>query len=697
MAPRSELPVILQNGKFRAQLSNLRITDAGLPSILHRAKQQLIELHSKHSSLPIESVTFSDVPLIEVTLNRNLLTNAAMPVIVEFLFSNPHIESFEILGNLLTDAAASFVHDLMTQSKLQRIKVGDNQFTSEGAKMMASGLQRANGAFVQLHVGGNPIGDDGVTALCDACGGSRVEVLGLRDTEMSYKGWSAVARMALRSSHVVEVQLKGNRLSPEAADDLHEIAVNAKAAAPGGKSSLLILSLSGCQITGNILGRIIGFMALHPRLTQLDLSNNPLGDECVDHLLSWLEGGSAGAVRSLNLQRTQLTQDGLRRLIAADKGRSCALSRLRDLDISYNEFGLEGTASVTSLLESCPNMERLMLHRCLLGGSTLPLLCASAATHPSLRDLDFSSNFSDIAGDSWEQVIAQNKKLERLLLTDNGMPSSTTSKLVQCVANCPRNNLKMLQIGGQSKVAPCANSVLPAVHVTLVQCLARNRGDTVKVPAPTAPLAGKQPNMADFASLGLPTYASTFTPNNFAISTNDTNGIVNNIPMFVTAAAKRPAQQFVQMQQVPQQQIRVGQPLQYFPIQQQATAQQQLLHHQIQQHLLQQQFQHQLQQQQQQQSSIQFAPFSQPAGVGMHGNMATYYAAPSTTMGGAIQHQMYPQVLTADGLAQFSPPDFQSMSAAQGSTMMWCPVVDPNSSAQIINISPGASFSQTSW
>lgn len=633
MVLRSELPIIQQSGRFRAQLSNLRITDGELLNVLTRAKKQLIEMHAKQMSCNADGVRFEDVPLIEVTLNRNQLTDAAMTLVTEFLLSNSHIESFEILGNQLTDAAAAHVEELMVKSKLHRIKVGDNQFTAEGARVMSTGLQRANDRFVQLHVGGNPIGDDGVTALCDACFGSRVEVLGLRDTNVNGHGWLSVATMALKNSHVVEVQMKGNRLSKEAADGLQELVASANTKPEfDGYNSLLILSISGCHIDGSLFKQAIGFISLYPRLTQLDLSNNPLGDEGVAYLLRWLEGGSAGAIRSLNLQRTSITHVGLQSLIPLDKGRSCALSRLCDLDMSYNEFGVEGTSSVTALLDTCPNLERLMLHRCLLGGPALPQLCASVASHPNVRDFDFSSNFSEMRGDAWDQVLRCNKKLERLLLTDNGMPSTVTSRLVQTVLLSSRSTLKMLQIGGQSKVAPCANAVLPAVHVALVQCLARNRGEVPKAAPPSGPSqisasAKKPPSAAAAAAqkphgstqniAPLPSYSATITgfcghhgkqplalpPGLFAAQSSQ------------HIAAMRVAAQPLQLYQQPQ--YAAHQPLSFF-----------------------------------------------------------------TTSNGRAADQCFfaqgPQVLSADGLTTFAPADFHSLSAPPGTTIVWCPVVSEN-------------------
>lgn len=519
-----EIPVVTQKGKFRLQLSNMKITDSLLPAHLANSSLHLVELYSRQLALnptlrplslsfpqpdrsdlvPSEgdeqrhdlggaqrtlgdaTISFADVPLIEITLNRNLLTDHAIPIIRKFIDSNPHIDSFEILGNSLTDASAPMIRDLIERSTLQRIKVGDNQITSEGATEIAQGLRNGHRNFVQLHVGGNPIGDEGVEQLCAGCRDSSVEVLGLRDVCMTERGWTAVASLctAARSS-IHEVQLKGNQLSPLSARCLAEIASSMP---PSFCNNLTILSLTNCGITDNAARDVATFLGMNRLLQDVDLGGNPLGDDGLRCVLQWLQTDAARHMKTLSLQRTMMTVRGLEMLVEECKRPiATGLATLGELDLSFNEFNVEATPSVTSLISMLGCLRRLSLHRCLVGGAHLGNFCAAVLNHPTLKELDFSSNFSGEFGMAWVQVLTSSDRIERLLLTDNAMPPAVTSAIVTSIVKCTKRVLKTFQIGGQSKVDPVGNQVLPAAHTALSQALLRNRNerDGVVPPTPT--------------------------------------------------------------------------------------------------------------------------------------------------------------------------------------------------------------------
>jgi hypothetical protein len=256
-------------------------------------------------------------------------------------------------------------------------------------------------------------------------------------------------------------------------------------------------------------------------------------------------------------------------------------------------------------------------------------------------------------------VIACNKKLERLLLTDNGMPSTITSGLVQTVVQNCRPTLKMLQIGGQSKVAPFANAVLPAVHMALVQCLSRNRGELKQTIPSVVDIVKTRtsPERAATAECApsLPTYAATmqtFPPPHQTpqASKGYARANINSLPSTPAASLQHIVvgqqfhQAFAPTMASPQHQFQV------IP----AAFHQ----HQLQQHV--------------------YTSFN-----GTTGAPPTLYATG-------------PPLVSADGLATFSPTEFHSLSAPPGSTVVWYPVVQSENRGQLLQLPPGGAM-QCSW
>ena len=483
MAPIANLPIVVQRGSYRLQLSNLKIADADLPQLLQRATSELTNMYSQSQG---KRAVFADVPLIEVTFNKNLITDASCAAIVNFIALNAHVQSVELLGNGLTDASAPHIVRMITSLPVQRLKVGDNAFSHVGAGIIADALKESHAGFLQLHIGGNPIGDEGVRVLCEACLTSRVEVLGLRDVAFGTGGWEALGTVVASSTTGVhDFQLRGNALSPANAAAL---AVGIRSAALGTNHAykLTVLSVGNCSIDGPASEALFGVLDRAHNLVQIDLSNNPFGDEGLVHLVAWLAAGHRNHLQWLSLQKAGITAAGIHSMT---KGSRCdtVIAALKYLDLSLNNLAEGGAAAVATIIQWGMVLERINLRRCMLAGPRLSEICSAVNHHPTLREIDFASNFSGSENAKhWADIIYATSTLEHLVLTDNAFSAEDTEGIVQSLVTGTGRSLSVLQLGGQSHVPPLGNAITPQIISKLNEALSRNRHQTSDTRRPAA-------------------------------------------------------------------------------------------------------------------------------------------------------------------------------------------------------------------
>lgn len=92
----------------------------------------------------------------------------------------------------------------------------------EGVKAIADAL-RESGSLIKVLVGGNRLGDQGTTILCDALresGVSKIQELSLYSNDTGPDGARAVAALCAVQASLTSLNLEWNKLGPEGAATL---------------------------------------------------------------------------------------------------------------------------------------------------------------------------------------------------------------------------------------------------------------------------------------------------------------------------------------------------------------------------------------------------------------------------------------------------------------------------------------------
>ena len=152
-------------------------------------------------------------------------------------------------------------------------------------------------------------------------------------------------------------------------------------------SSPQLANLRALNVTANELGSdaLANMTNALPRVHNLVLTGNPIGDEGIEHLGQWKQLAN---VDTLYLSTCELSEQGIDQLFSG-----APLEKLTKLTLSNNELGDEGASVLAKCAQRMPALEHLELTNCGLGSSGAKAL--AKAKLPKLRRLDLRRNDLD--------------------------------------------------------------------------------------------------------------------------------------------------------------------------------------------------------------------------------------------------------------------------------------------------------------
>ncbi|NXN41649.1 NAL12 protein, partial [Rhinoptilus africanus] len=266
-------------------------------------------------------------------------------------------------------------------SKLESLDLGHCSFLRDQpedpvgpqpAQTARGEIQQEEGQYSPIHL------------LCQALekSGCKLKMLRFDRCQLSGACCGALASVLSVKPTLVELDLAGN-------EDLRDGGVKLLCEGLGcGGCQLQILRLGCCSLTAAGCGPLAAVLGALRALEQLDLSDNPLGDGGVRELCAALAGPGC-SLQKLWLWRCRLTEascGALATLLPASP-------RLTELHLGGNELGDGGVRRLSEgLRDPACRLQTLSLWQSRLTGACCADLCAVLSPSRSLECLDLSDN-----------------------------------------------------------------------------------------------------------------------------------------------------------------------------------------------------------------------------------------------------------------------------------------------------------------
>ena len=227
------------------------------------------------------------------------------------------------------------------------------------------------------------MGDVGAVALAEALKGhTRLTELDIRNNKITSVGMSALAPV-IRANKIQHLNISWNNIGSPC-DDL------ALAIADCGET----LRLLNIGYTGLLVKGVLNKMKIKMRrLVILDFSGNAIGSQGIEHLSESLK--YCHQLVELNVSGTGIDSHGV--VLLSENLRSC--SRLVKLDISHNDIDTQGMLSLANtLVKYCNNLQELNLSDNNITSDGVPAIVYVMTNCCRLKKLQLSINEIGIEG-----------------------------------------------------------------------------------------------------------------------------------------------------------------------------------------------------------------------------------------------------------------------------------------------------------
>ncbi|XP_062860716.1 NLR family CARD domain-containing protein 3-like isoform X2 [Trichomycterus rosablanca] len=349
-----------------------------------------------------------------------------------------------VSGDSRVRLLSAFLQD--SHCKLQKLQINDDDLTMESCSALSEVLRSGSSSLRELDLSNNNLQNSGVQKLCEGLKKKecKLEVLRLSDCGVGGEGYVALAE-ALNSnrSYMKELDLRGNHPGESG---VHKICTVCETGWQNkNEIKLRLFKSPDAEEAYTTLNQILGKNILLQK--ELHLSSRKLEEIKVNHLSALLEDPHC-TIQNLTLCGCSLTENDCTTLVSA---LSRNPSHLTDLDLSENPIGNSGVKKLVPLLQNHQyKLERLKLCGCSLTENDCTTLVSALSINPSyLTDLDLSQNPIGNSGVKELVPLLQNHqyKLERLKLSDCGVGDEGYAALAE-VLRSNRSNMKELDLRG---------------------------------------------------------------------------------------------------------------------------------------------------------------------------------------------------------------------------------------------------------
>ncbi|XP_059816158.1 NACHT, LRR and PYD domains-containing protein 12-like [Hypanus sabinus] len=268
------------------------------------------------------------------------------------LSTNPSLTELDLSYNELGDSGVKLVSAALRnpECKIQKLEIDKVGLTDSGVEDLASALS-TNPSLIELSLSSNELGDSGVKLVSAALKNPECKIQKL---ELNHVGLTDSGAVDLVST------LRTNRLLTElnvSENELRDSGVKlVSAALRNPECKMQTLGLRDVGLTDSGAEDLVSALSTNPSLTELDLSDNKLGDSGVK-LVSADLGNPECKIQKLELKKVGLTDSGAEHLVSAlSPNRS-----LTELNLGINSLTDRSAPALCRLILTLPNLEWIRL------------------------------------------------------------------------------------------------------------------------------------------------------------------------------------------------------------------------------------------------------------------------------------------------------------------------------------------------
>ena len=394
-------------------------------------------------------------PLQRLYLNRCSIPKQVWPELLQSLSSCKQLSDLNLSSNTIGEAGRHLAQSITSwgdNPPLQELRLFGCSIPKHMWPELLQSLSSCK-QLTHLDVSYNTIGEAGrylaqsITSWGD---NPPLRKLDLRYCSIPKQVWPELLQSLSSCKQLAHLDLSHNTIG-EAGRHLAQSITSW-----GDDPPLHRLDLGYCSILKQVWPELLQSLSSCKQLAHLDLSRNTIGEAgryLAQSIKSW---GDDPHLEALHLNPCSIPEQVWPELLQSLS--SC--KQLTDLDLSDNTIGEAGRSlaqSITSWGHN-PPLRKLDLIECSIPEQVWPELLQSLSSCKQLTDLDLSDNTIGEAGRSLAQSIkswGDDPPLQKLILSDCSIPEQVWAELLQSLSSCR----KLADLSGNT-LTGCLSSFL---------------------------------------------------------------------------------------------------------------------------------------------------------------------------------------------------------------------------------------------
>ena len=214
---------------------------------------------------------------------------------------------------------------------------------------------------------------------------------------------------------------------------------------------LQIVAITHASIDSQTANKLLQHMSIITTLRKLNLEGNNLTEQNAVALASVISSNTGLEHLYLNNNYLQLGITGLKNI-----------SSLKVLDLQHNSITEQAVNSLVATISGCRSLEKLWLNGNHLGPSTAVVINALKEIS-SLKqlNLNYNKSRSEELASVISSVVAKNKSMEKLLLSDNGLNDDGVIRIAESL--CKHSKLKTLNLQNNNITEKAAGALASVI------------------------------------------------------------------------------------------------------------------------------------------------------------------------------------------------------------------------------------------